>query len=238
MTLPMHEWCNLQERLWWEHREWPCEQPGDFAMQLWINLPRGELELVGLSETDIGITHIKPYQGRRSDDMFRMWCLWSVHSTFIFTYCRHGNKQRHALCCYGNASGTCGGVALLQPTDQVGWLLAIISCQNINKNPFCWTRKLYRASTIDFWRPHLKPSLSPRSGNPDVWISRNGFLDSLQQLMRRKTIAPDTLLAARKAGRWPQQIVAVLRAEMTFNSLELLSTLPRDVRELVVPCWP
>ena len=114
----------------------------------------------------------------------------------------------------------------------------ITSCQNINKNPFCWTRKLYRGSTIDFWRPHLKPSLSPRSGNPDVWISRNGFLDSLQQFMRRKTIAPDTLLAARKAIRWPQQIVAVLRAEMTFNSLELLSTLPRDVRELVVPCWP
>jgi len=72
--------------------------------------------------------------------------------------------------------------------------------------------------------------------NPDVWISRNGFLDSLQQFMRRKTIAPDTLSAARKAIRWPQQIVAVLRAEMTFNSLELLSTLPRDVRELVVPC--
>lgn len=161
-------------------------------------------------------------------------CALNIHIYLLQTW----QKQRHALCCFGNTSGTCGGVALLQPTDQVGWLLAIISCQNINKNPFCWTRKLYRASTIDFWRPHLKPSLSPRSGNPDVWISRNGFLDSLQQLMRRKTIAPDTLLAARKAGRWPQQIVAVLRAEMTFNSLELLSTLPRDVRELVVPCWP
>ena len=54
--------------------------------------------------------------------------------------------------------------------------------------------------------------------------------------MRRKAIAPETVMAARKAQGGPEQMVAVLRTDMTFNALELLSTLPRDVRELVVPC--
>ena len=113
----------------------------------------------------------------------------------------------------------------------------IIIFQNINKNPCLLNKKeLYKGKYHRFLGDHtLSIGPSPWPGNPDVWISRNDFLDSLQQFMRRKAIAPETVMAARKA-QWPEQMVAVLRTDMTFNALELLSTLPRDVRELVVPC--
>ena len=45
-------------------------------------------------------------------------CALNIH-IYLLQTCQ---KQRHALCCFGNTSETCGGVALLQPTDQVEWL--------------------------------------------------------------------------------------------------------------------
>ncbi len=68
-------------------------------------------------------------------------------------------KKRMFCACYGNTSGTCGGVGLLEPTDHVVWLLSFKISTKIH---VCWTKKSStRGSTIDFWETTPCPSDHP-----------------------------------------------------------------------------